>query len=86
MFHDSLALRREGPSTFYHMHSVNSRHHLMIPSFLGSPLTPSKNKNRGEESGIDSHMVSWHDNITGIIAQVMMQLCSHMNSLHKQLR
>ena len=86
MFHDSLAIRREGPSTYYHMHSVNSRHHLMIASILGSPLTPLKNKNRGGESGIDSHMVSRHDNVTAIIAQVMMQLCSHMNSLHKQLR
>ena len=78
MFHDSLAIRREEPSTFYHMHSVNSRCHLMIASFLGSHLTSSKNKNRGGESGIDSHMISWHDNVIAIIAKVMTQLCSHM--------
>ena len=31
-----------------------------------------KNKKGGEEPGIDSHVISWHNNVTVIIAQVVM--------------
>ena len=47
----------------------------LLASFPGSPLTPTKNKNGGGEPGIDSHLISWHNNVT---VNVVMQLCSHM--------
>ena len=34
-----------------------------LASLPGSPLALTKNKNRGEEPGIDSHVISWHDAI-----------------------
>ena len=37
-----------------------------------------KIKNGGEEPGIDLHVMSWHNNVTPIIAKVVMQLCSHV--------
>jgi len=50
----------------------------LVASFPGSLLTPMKNKNGGGEPGIDSHMISRHDNITAIIAKVVTHSCRHV--------
>ena len=47
----------------------------MLPRF---PLAPMKNKNGGGEPGIDSHVISRHDNVTAIIAKVVTQLRGHV--------
>ena len=39
-----------------------------VASFPGSPLVSTKNRNRGGEPGIDSHVIPWHDDVTAIIA------------------
>ena len=43
---------------------------------------PTKNKNGGGEACIDSHLISWHNNVT---VNVVMQLCSHMIGWLEQL-
>ena len=50
----------------------------MLALFPGSPLALTKKKNRGGEPGSDSHMISWHNDITAIIAKVVTPLCSHV--------
>ena len=49
----------------------------ILALFPGSPLTLSKNKNRG---GIDLHMISRHNDVTAIIAKVVMELCHVIGS------
>ena len=39
---------------------------------------PNENKNRGGEPGIDSHVISWHNNVTALITKVVTQLCSQV--------
>ena len=45
-----------------------------------------KNKNRGGEPGIDSHMISWHNDVTAIIAKVVTHSCSHVIGGFEQLQ
>ena len=53
---------------------------ILLASFPGSPLTPTKNENGagGGEPGTDSHVMSRHVNVTAIITKVVTQLCSHV--------
>ena len=39
--------------------------------FPGSPLALRKNKNRGGEPAIKSHLISWQYDVTAIIAKLM---------------
>jgi len=54
---------------------------IFIPVMHADSLVPRlslalmKYKNRGEEPVINLHMISQHDNVSAIIANVVMQLC-----------
>ena len=61
-------------SCIYTHYNSSSHYRASLASFPGSPLALTKNKNRGGESGINSHVISRHNDVTAIITKVVTQL------------
>ena len=70
------------PTTFRDREKRNEVHPLSLAltatidkklaSFPGSPLAPTKYKNRRGEPGIDSHAILQHNDITAIITKRLL--------------
>ena len=64
--------------TKHRQHLQRCELYIYIASFPASPLTLMKSKNGGGEPGIDSHVISWHNDVTAIITKVMTKLCAYL--------